>query len=433
MAFSKTMVLVVSASLAFPAASMAGVPHSFQTGKKAIAAEVNENFAHLDQRLSALEQIAPTHVAIDCSADVDALLNTALQNNTTYTLTGMCNGPIWISNRNNVTIEGDASGSKDDGITLQAGLVEDPHGAIGVWESTAIKLNNLTISSENYVSQTYVFGENVATLIASGQSRIDAANIDFLGGDYSVGIYNGSQLNLREGINVTGFNRRGLDAYNHGLIRVHDDISVSGIVGSSTDTYPYAIAAISNSIVDVRNGGSYAGASGQPVDEYATAVWAGDNSTIRFAGSGNPTTVTGSIESAYSSMVRIGGNLTLNGTMAAYHRGYIRATGVTQSGGEIYAGDAATIRFESSNLTPSSSVYPASPLDVYRQGNLRINDTTIDLGGNDIYLSGFAFFNARGASDLGGANINCHDQNQVSIRGSVSGVGTVFCAQVFLP
>lgn len=427
MKISRTMVLLTGLAFIIPGLSNATTPYKFDKGKPARATEVNANFEAIDERLLKLESSVPVSVAIDCSADVNAFLNTAIENNTEYTLTGMCNGPIWIDDRDNVTIKGDGSGSKDDGVILQAGLTENPYGAIGVWKSKAIKLDNLTISAANYISQTYAFGDNVATLSAGDQSFIDVANVDFVGGDYSVRIYNGTQLNLRDGVSVTGFNRRGLDAYNHGLIRAHNNITVSGIVGSSTDTYPYAISAINNSIVEVKDGGSFTGASGQPVDEYATAVWSGDNSTIRFGNGTNPTTVTGSIESAYSSMVRISGNMILNGTLAAYHRGYIRATDTTQSGGEIYAGDAATIRFESSNLTPSSAVYPDSPVDVYRQGNLRMNNTLVNLAGNGIYVSGFGILNLRGATDLAGANIFCQDPVQVSIRNSVTGVGTVSC------
>ena len=65
----------------------------------------------------------------------------------------MCNGPVWISSRDNIVIEGDATGSRDDGIILPAGLVENPYGAIGIWDSASVSLDNLTLSAENYVSQ----------------------------------------------------------------------------------------------------------------------------------------------------------------------------------------------------------------------------------------------------------------------------------------
>lgn len=384
-------------------------------GKPARAAEVNERFADLEQRLRQLESSLMNSVAIDCGADANALLNTTIQSNTIYTLSGMCNGPIWIDNKHDIILQGDGNGIRDDGVALPAGLMEHPQGAVAIWKSKAIRLDNLTLSASNYVSQSYPFGDNVASLSAGDQSWVEVADVDFTGGDYSVDIYNGAQLSLRQGATVTGYNRAGLSAYNHALIVTNDDITVSGIDGLSTETYPYALVAIANSLIEIRQGGSFSGASGQEVDEYPTAVWSGDNSTVHFGDNGNPTTVNGSIESAYSSMVRIDGNLTLNGTLAAYHRGYIRATGLTQAGGPIYAGDAGTIRLEQSSLTPPNAEFAYATLEIYRQGNLRMNDTTVNLNGNAIDVSGFGFLNTRGNSDLGGAAINCHDPNQLSI------------------
>lgn len=365
--------------------------------------------------------------AIDCAADADALRNVEIQDNSTYVLSGICNGPVWLEGRINVTFAGDGSGDKDDGVMLPSGLTEHPYGALGIWRSTGIRLENLLVSSANYVSQSYSFGDNVSSLSAGNQSHIDASDVDFIGGDYSVSIYNGSQLDLREGVQVIDFNRSGLDAYNQALIRTHEYISVSGIVGSSTETYPYAIVATNNSTVEIRNGGDFIGASGQPVVEYPTAVWSGDNSTIRFRNGSNPTMITGSIESAYSSMVRIDGNMTLLGALAAYHIGYIRATDTTQSGGEVYAGDSSNVRLESSDIAPSSVIYPCCGFEAYRLGNIRLNNTSVDTNGNPIYVSGFGIFDARGNTDLGGAEIFCHDANQIRIRSEVTNAGPVSC------
>ena len=88
MAILKNMTLALAAGLVIPAVSIAAVPHTFQGGKKAIAAEVNENFEQLDQRVSALEQAAAVEVAVDCILDPDALANTEFSDNTTYILTG---------------------------------------------------------------------------------------------------------------------------------------------------------------------------------------------------------------------------------------------------------------------------------------------------------------------------------------------------------
>ena len=392
-------------------------------------ADIAENSDRIDT-LEAGSGPGGGEIAVNCTADANAFMGNIIQDNTTYILTGMCNGPIWIENHRNVTITGDGDGDKDDGVMLPADLVANPFGAIGAWNSQIVKLENLTVSAANYVTQTYSFGSNVSSLIAGDQSFIEVSDVDFVGGDYSVSIYNESQLNVNEGVSILDFNSAGLSAYNGSLIRTNHVTTVTGLIGGSNQTYTYAILAENNSVVEVKGGGSFSGASGVPFDEYPNAVWSGDNSTIRFGVGANPTVVHGSIESAYSSMVRISGNLTLNGALAAYHRGYIRAVDIIQSNGEVYAGDAASLRIESSELSPSSTNFPCCGMEAYRQGNMRLNKTKVNVLGDDhtIYVSGFSVLDIRGeGSDLGGADISCHDANQIRIRAGVMNVGNVTC------
>lgn len=426
----KPTITAIAAALVFvsPGIASAAVPHVFEAGNPARAAEVNENFGNLDQRVIQLEtgDAEWNYVEVDCDADPDALKQDDMRSNTAYTLTGMCNGPIYLENLRNVVIEGDINGIKDDGIVLPAGLNSHPWAAIGIWNTKGVEISNLTISAENYVSGSYSFGDNVASLTAGDQSFVEVTQVDLLGGDYSADIYNGSQLRIQNDVQVLGFNKTGLAAYNHALIRTHDFITVAGIDGASTEVYTYAFSAVNNSIVEIRDGGDFSGASGQPVDEYPNAVWAGDNSTIRIRNGNNPASISGSIESAYSSMIRIDGNTVLDGALASYHRGYIRATGLTQSGGEIYSGDASTIRFEGGSIAPSSVTYPDSPFDIYRQGNVRMNNTTVNMNGNPVYVGGFGVLNLRGSTNFGGADIECSfDRADVSIRNTVTNVGLV--------
>jgi hypothetical protein len=402
--------------------------YTFATGDTLEADHLNaatEAINDNDTRITAIEGGA-TVIVVDCSADANAFLNTTIQNNITYTLTGMCNGPIWIEDRKNVTIQGDASGSKDDGVILQAGLTVQPYAAIGVWQSKAITLDNLTLSAANYVSETYVFGDNVSALHVGNDSYTEVSNVDFIGGDYSVHVYNDGQLVVGSGVTVTGFNLGGLTAYNHGLIRTLNDITVTGLVGTSTDDGSNALQATNNAIVEIRDGGTFAGPT-VAVQDYRTTVWAGDNGTVRIKDGTNPTVITGGVASGTSAMIRIEGNTTVTGYIAAYHLGYTRIAGTTQSGGLIEVGDGGYLRFDSSSLTPTSIPFPASPVDIYRMGKLRATDTSFDLGGNDVELSGFGYINLRGTTDLGGADINCHDRRLVSIKASVTNVGTIGC------
>lgn len=388
---------------------------------KNIRDAINEN----DRRITVLEG-GITEIAVDCSSDVDAFFNTAIRDGVSYTLTGMCNGPIWIEGRSNVSIQGDASGDKDDGILLPAGLSSQPYAALGIWQSSGVRLENLTVSAENYVSESYAFGNNVSALHVGNDAFAEVADVDFAGGDYAVHVYHDGQLVVGGGVTVTGFNLGGLTAYNHGLIRTLEDITVTGLVGSSTREDANALQATSNGIVEIRNGGSFAGPTFSSQD-YRTTVWAGDNGTVRINNGANPTVIDGGVASGTSAMIRIEGNATITGYVAAYHMGYTQIAGSTQSGGLLEVGDGGFLRFDSSTLNPTSRLIPAFPVDVYRMGKLRTNNTALDLGGNDISVSGFGYINLRGATDLGGADVSCHERGLIFIRNTVTNVGNIGC------
>lgn len=120
----KKLFTAVSLSTAiFTSASLnAAVPNAFTAGTPAVAAEVNENFDNLDQRISAIENATTSTVNVDCSSDSSALKNVTFRSNTTYVLTGICDGQIRVgAGLGTINIKGDATGTMDDGITLQAG------------------------------------------------------------------------------------------------------------------------------------------------------------------------------------------------------------------------------------------------------------------------------------------------------------------------
>ena len=117
----------------------------------------------------------------------------------------------------------------------------------------------------------------------------------------------------------------------------------------------------------------------------------------------------------------------MNGYIGAYHTGYTRVVDTTQSGGLLEAGDGGFLRFDSSSLTPTSLLFPTTPVDIYRMGKLRVGNTAMDLGGNGFSVTGFGYINLRGTTDLGGADIGCHERGLIFIQGSVTNVGTIGC------
>ncbi|MCP4765296.1 MAG: hypothetical protein GY875_03410 [Gammaproteobacteria bacterium] len=133
-------VLLIVVLASFSSLALAEVPNSFTAGQPAVAKQINDNFIDLDERIIELgDKVADQsnginqEVGVDCDEDSEAFLNTPINSHTTYTLTGMCDGPIWISERNSIHIQGD--GDDNDGVVLEAGLADHPYAAIGVWES----------------------------------------------------------------------------------------------------------------------------------------------------------------------------------------------------------------------------------------------------------------------------------------------------------
>jgi hypothetical protein len=98
---SPTFALLIGITLVIPGMTLANPGHSDKDkndkGKKARAAEVNEKLDALDQRLLTIEFGLRSYVAIDRSNDANALLNATLADNTTYTLSGMCNDLVSCS------------------------------------------------------------------------------------------------------------------------------------------------------------------------------------------------------------------------------------------------------------------------------------------------------------------------------------------------
>ena len=126
---NKTTLTISSILLCLPSLGNAGeVTATFNDGEiltqeklDNVKSAVNDN----NDRIIQLEAGPATEVAIDCDADANALSNTTIKSNTDYILTGICNGPIDVNGRMNVLFAGDATGTKDDGISLPQSSDED--------------------------------------------------------------------------------------------------------------------------------------------------------------------------------------------------------------------------------------------------------------------------------------------------------------------
>ena len=183
----QSIFLVFGMALICPGAASA-VPNTFMAGDPIDADEMNTNFTDLEQRMAAIEDGDNQIVPVDCTADPNAFLDpnpVPITDNTTYVLSGMCNGPIWISRKRNVIIEGDSAGvAKDDGVILPGGLTDNPFAAVGIWESNA-ELRNLTIDASAYVTNAYPFNDTIAAVAVGQHAMARIYDVDIDGGDYA--------------------------------------------------------------------------------------------------------------------------------------------------------------------------------------------------------------------------------------------------------
>ena len=268
----------------------ADVPNSFTAGTTILSSEMNENFNQLDGRVTTLETGSTNHdsrintlesnqlsvdqrvtaietgttaeIFIDCTGDANSFINTVLEPNTTYTLTGMCNGPIEIT-KGNITIQGDSVGTKDDGIILPTGLTTNPYAALGIYGGLRVDLNNLTVSAVNYTDNT---SWSVAASYMGYGARVEITETDFLGGRYGVVAFTNSLIRFFDDVSVSGFGRTGIDSTRNSVVDARASITVSGNL-SSVETKSYGLSASHGGHIKIRQGGSITAPNGSNIDD----------------------------------------------------------------------------------------------------------------------------------------------------------------------
>jgi hypothetical protein len=389
-----------------------------------ITSNTNAITNDLAVRLNALETGYGQSVAVDCATDSTALLNTELKPGNTYILTGMCDGPIEIDEPAGVyRFQGDAIGSKDDGIRLPAGHVPDGTPADGyaviTYGPVAAKFVNLTISAVLYNSSLDVF---VNTLWAAANSSVILTDVDVVGGDR--GIFAGnSDVVIREGVTVTGFRAGGLvSARGSSIIALHP-ITVTGLL-LEPGNESYALLAYRSGTIEIFDGGTFASGtddgSNLGYESGAVGVW--DNSTINISDQGT-VILNGNVEVGRSGSTRIRKG-TITGELTAYKNAFIELWGVTQTGGDINLYFNSILSTNNGTILSSGS---SDKISIKRMSSLYFDDSSVDnaSGTATIELKHYSLMETKGAtgSDLNSRDVNC--SNSLFIQTNVIAPGTV--------
>ena len=358
----------------------------------------------VDQRLLPLEARANGQtVNVDCTSDPAALKNLTFASNTTYVLSGICDGQVVVGpGLGPVNIEGDGIGVQDDGITLAAGETDANTVFAAIYASgSQLSLSDLVIdvTAYNGTSDLYIAGVG-----SYNGASVYMENVSVVGGDEGIGAYNGGVVFIDQGVSVTGFRAIGLAAARGSVVRARGAVTVTGgsnQEGSSSE----AIAAFDQGHVDVGGGGTIEPASGTGLSsalDTAAAVSSNRNGSIRVIDA----TVNGTVWSGNDSNVRLQNVTQSGGNIDTYRLGYIRVRNSSVAGAAgdgVFAGVFSVIRMDSTSIGNAS-------------------------GTGSINIYNFGVVDLRGTSDLNGRDINCSEPREVRIIGGlVANVGTVSC------
>jgi hypothetical protein len=377
---------------------------------------VNDN----NSRITAIEASVGTDIAVDCIANPLALQNTTLRPGNTYVLTGMCNGPIRLSEAaGSYNFRGDDSGTKDDGIISPPGQTEGY--VFSAYGPVSVSLENLTISGANYTSQVDAY---VTTIELTGNASAMLNDVDVVGGD--IGVWASSAyLSIGGVVNVTGFREEGLLAAYGGSIKVNDFITVQGALNEPGD-YSTAMDALRNGSIVISGGGIFSagGDDGTNPDYERGAMEANGNGTIRIRKS--DVTLTGSIWAGRSSEITILSGGTIAGDISASDQSHVRIQNMDHSGGSISSTNGSGFTAFNSMLNQGSNADT-----IYVQGASTMTLGNTDVGNSSgigsIEVAHHGFLSLQGTTNLNGRIINCADPVQDIQVFTPAGIGAGSC------
>jgi hypothetical protein len=368
---------------------------------------INENFDDLDQRISRVEGVTTQTVAVDCASDAAALKNLTLVPNSTYILTGICDGQITVgAGLGTINIEGD--GGMDDGITLPAGETDGGtvFGAVYGTDAVRLNLSDLVIDASSYNSESDLFA---GAVLSTRAAHVTLTDVNVTGGDYGVGAYNTGTITLIGNVSITDFGLNGVRADKGSVVRTFGDATTLTIIGGTGQdwTASEAVVAYQGGVVQFDNDGNDATrhsiqpASGPNLnsdpDDNVAAVSAFQNGTIRIYDAN----ITGVVWSGDSSVVDLRDVVQGGGYVNPYRNSVLRFRD-SQIGngaaGEFFSGDFSVLRMDDTEVKNSSG---SDVISTYRYG-------VIDL---------------RGATNLNGRGIVCQDTRDLRLDGTVINVG----------
>lgn len=426
--------------LGFTATTQAAVPNTFTAGSPASAAAVNQNFSDLDSRASALNvrvtalegaaPIGPNQiVAVDCTSTPDFFIGAqfldSASDQTTYDISGTCNGPI-IIRKDDVVLNGvdgvsgtvPASRVTIPGALDFSTLASNERGAISFQGAARGLVSNLTVDGNNQMDPSSGSGT-----ISVSDSYVTLSDVRSEGSVYGVAPYRNAYLHAQGNFLVVD------DFVNSGLTVGQQSafISDTTLTINTTQTgggYVDGVEAFGAGFVDLR-GDVTINVPDSSESLFSQALFSGDNSYVRVRNSSN-VSITGGIFLLRNSAVRIDSGM-LDSPVFASGDSYFECNEAAQTGGNPVRIEASLMRLFNCDISSDEmQISAASTLRMdggTTTGNIAVDSGSVGLFSNMTQTGAeklIGVFNARAdfnSSTVG--DISANQASSVVINGTV--------------
>jgi hypothetical protein len=389
---------------------------------------------------------------VDCSIDANALLNTTIKDDTTFYITGACNGPIYVAS-DGVHLIG-AEPNRAASIVLPNPTLDPSIGAVFVDGGQDVRIENLLLDASAWAGAGAEGSDAGGLYIRSAFVRLIDSKV--VGGLWGVNPFRDALLRMEGTNDITGFVNAGISVGDQSTLTARGQVNVSTTnTAASVFTsggYTSAIETYRQGVIDFRAGLTVSVPADIPgSDYYPGAISVSGQSIVRVKKSGT-VTIQGHVSAYQQSTLNISGG-TFNGGLAAYLQSHISInidSGTIDSSGaqsfvvdaqegsvlkitggtivgtifaqensalnldDVALSDGAIELFRSSMIKVSSSTLDFSNGDTITAdfgSHISLTDTTLTAGPSAMRLHRFSTLELEGTTDLGSIGISCSGES----------------------
>jgi hypothetical protein len=192
-----------------------------------------------------------TFINVDCTANPDALLqppyNKNFDLNTTFNITGACNGPLYITTDGIRLVGVDESAA----IVLPGPPTDPSGGAVFGDGAHDLRIENLLIDASAWGTGAIANGTDAAGIYARN-SFIRVINTRILGGQFGINPFRNAIVRTQGLVEITGFVNSAISVGDQSLVTARGPVVISTDV--TDGSYLYAVDVYRSGVMDFRAG-----------------------------------------------------------------------------------------------------------------------------------------------------------------------------------